>query len=619
MLKRIIDNIPLAVWYRDANNTIAYCNEVYAGALEHSKREIIDLSLELIPKDRPLGPYHLSVMAQDGYKMIKERDHAVLSGSRRLLEFGAIPFKNGETVNYAMDLSEVEGLQNILEQLTKSHHEILHNLSTGVSVFGEDTRLLFYNHAYVKIFDFDEEWLATKPTLLEVLDDLRQRRKIPEYSNFQQMKKNRLKLFKTLLQPMYETTHQPSGQVLRMVIAPYLQGGLVYIFEDVSDRIALERQYNTLSAVQRETIDHLYEGIIVIGSDLRLRILNKAAINLLMIKEPEWFLGKNLNEIFFIPESIFSEPRQEFFNQLMVLFEKRHPFQGTLTLKTHIIAQYSYLPLPDGAHLLSMVDITNAKRLETSLKERNNLLSEINLLKSHFIHHVVNELKAPLKSMQYLAEDLEQDDFSHDYSDKQRLYGQEINDMSQHLITMLDEMVTLSQIEAPHTDYTILEDITLDMFLRNMLGLIAWHAEEKSISVKLNNLCRVLTFKGDERRLKQIFFNILQNGVKGARQNSDLHVNVVHEQTGTNHFLVFCVEILPSVTADHSQQDLFDRQIRPQLVDRSEDFGLSLASKFLEMQKGSLTIKQTPSLITLLAKLPIEQYTSFSDGSSKVA
>src|SRR6202012_4205874 len=82
--------------------------------------------------------------------------------------------------------------------------------------------------------------------------------------------------FTSLLAPQEELLHLPDGHTLRLVVSPHPHGGLIYAYEDVSDRLALERSYNTLIAVQRETLDHLYEGIAVYGSDGRLKLSNPA-------------------------------------------------------------------------------------------------------------------------------------------------------------------------------------------------------------------------------------------------------------------------------------------------------------------------------------------------------
>src|SRR5690606_12094179 len=71
-----------------------------------------------------------------------------------------------------------------------------------------------------------------------------------------------------------EILHIPDGKIIRLLVIPHALGGLIFSFEDVTDKLALERSYNTLIAVQRETLNNLHEGVAVFGEDGRLRLCN---------------------------------------------------------------------------------------------------------------------------------------------------------------------------------------------------------------------------------------------------------------------------------------------------------------------------------------------------------
>jgi len=70
----------------------------------------------------------------------------------------------------------------------------------------------------------------------------------------------------SLIEPESELLHLPDGRTLSMSVSPHPLGGLIFVYEDVTDRLALERSYNTLIEVQRETLDNLFEAIAVFGS-----------------------------------------------------------------------------------------------------------------------------------------------------------------------------------------------------------------------------------------------------------------------------------------------------------------------------------------------------------------
>jgi PAS domain-containing protein len=118
--------------------------------------------------------------------------------------------------------------------------------------------------------------LNGKPTFGEILEDLRTRRRAPEQADFQRYKKERLALFTSLLEPQEDLMHLPDGTTLRILAIPHPFGGIMFVHEDVTDKLALESSYNTLIAVQRETLDNLAEGIGVFAPDGKLRLFNPA-------------------------------------------------------------------------------------------------------------------------------------------------------------------------------------------------------------------------------------------------------------------------------------------------------------------------------------------------------
>ena len=83
-------------------------------------------------------------------------------------------------------------------------------------------------------------------------------------------------MFTTLIEPYDEMLYLPDNTALRMLVVPHSMGGLMMTFEDVSSRLQLESSYNTLIAVQKETLDNLGEAVAVFGGDGRIKLWNPA-------------------------------------------------------------------------------------------------------------------------------------------------------------------------------------------------------------------------------------------------------------------------------------------------------------------------------------------------------
>src|SRR3546814_10809730 len=118
---------------------------------------------------------------------------------------------------------------------------------------------MFFITAYANLWELDEDFLQGHPHLGDVLEALRDRRRFPEYPNFPAYKREVLQKYATLIAQEEELVHLPDGSTLRMVVTPHPFGGILLSYEDVTDRLALERSYNTLTEVQRETIDNRSE------------------------------------------------------------------------------------------------------------------------------------------------------------------------------------------------------------------------------------------------------------------------------------------------------------------------------------------------------------------------
>ena len=173
-----------------------------------------------------------------------------------------------------IDATEVETLHGALSRLADAHRRTLDQLSTGVAMFGADHRLSFYNAAYRALWDLDTVFLDQGPTDSAVIEVLRAARKLPEEQDFRQWKAQLHEAYRAL-EATEHTWHLPGGRTLRVVTTPNPDGGVTYLFHDVTERLDLERRFEEMIRVQGETLDNLAEGVAVFGSDGRVRLAQR--------------------------------------------------------------------------------------------------------------------------------------------------------------------------------------------------------------------------------------------------------------------------------------------------------------------------------------------------------
>jgi signal transduction histidine kinase len=607
MLQAMIDVVPVALWYRNAENQVIFCNKAYAGAVESEPAQVAKDHKELIEKSRSTSPHHLALKVRNTGQSSSQRGHIVIDGFRRLIEMTEVAHEEGATVGYALDLTDGEEMAADLAKHIQAHQEVLHQLSTPIAVFGADTRLEFFNNAYTKLFGYEEAWLHTKPTFADVLQDMRERRKLPEYPDFQAFKRGRLQLFKTLLQPIQELIHQPDDQILRLLIAPHPLGGLLYMYDDVTDKLALERRYNTLIAVQKETLDHLYEGIVVLGSDSRLRLSNPAAARIWQVNAQDITAGRHATEILALIRPSFSKEEEwhEFQTRLLTIINHRVPKTGRFSRADKTMIQYAYVPLPDGSHLLSFIDVSDRWRFEQALQERNQALEQADRIKSDFLSHVSYELRAPLNTVIGFSEILINQYFGN-LNERQLDYCRGIVDSAQRLLALINDILDLASIEAGQMTLTQ-QPVNLDTFLSSVVGLVYNRSHDQGLEISHKNESEIQTFVGDERRLKQAVFNLLSNAIKYTPSGGRIELKAFTKDQGDlNGGKELCLSVHDTGVgiSDEDRARIFKLFERGPNYPKSKNIGaglgLSLVKSLIELHGGDINIDSTQGVGTTI-------------------
>jgi signal transduction histidine kinase len=612
-LKTLVNNAPLALWYRDQSSRIRYCNTKYAQTLETSIPRILAENVELIELSQPHSTYELSKEAALADHEKTMTVHKVIDGERRLLKVGEIPIQNlGITVGYALDITLFEVLENELQKNTEAHHEVLHNISVPIAVYGDKTELIFFNQAFLRLFDLEENWLHTKPTYGEVLENLRERRKLPEYSNFLDYKHKNLAYFKNLMQPTYELLHLPEGQILRSVVTPHPLGGLIFLYDDMTDKLSLERGYITLIEVQKETLDHLYEGIVVFGSDNRLKLSNPAMGKIWNLNKDQRRLGSHISEILKSVAPLFIDAqesriwRREMINQVT----GRHPKHGQFRLKGERMIEYSYVPLPDGSNLLTFVDVSDRWRFEESLKDRALTLERRDRLKSDFVSHLSYELKSPLSTINGFIKIMLKQYFGN-LNNHQYDYCQNIADASNRLTKLIDNMLELASIEAGKLSLNY-QTVEIEHFLKSTTEFVGDQARSQDIRVSVENLLDHPSIEIDNQRLKQALLNLLGNAIKFTPIGGQITLKAAKNLENPNYFKLIIQDTGIGIPVDEQQKIL--ESLDYKTSQSNTGLGLQLAKSLIELHGGHICIESAPRCGTsVVCTLPIKNSCSITD------
>ena len=145
----------------------------------------------------------LAASARSQNVMLEAKRFAVVAGQRRAITFTEIPLGDAGIIGTAMDVTDVAAAEARLQQHVDAHADTLDKLQTAVAIFGKDQKLTFYNRAFVKLWGFPEAWLDRHPSDGEILDRLREMRKLPEQRDYQAWKRQRLALYQARRRPRH--------------------------------------------------------------------------------------------------------------------------------------------------------------------------------------------------------------------------------------------------------------------------------------------------------------------------------------------------------------------------------------------------------------------------------
>jgi len=596
-LRVIADAITMPIWRRADSLDLLWCNEAYAAAVEAPREVALNgPGIELIGTLPGTDPRAIARRAKTENKVASARHHVVMQGERRLLEISESPAVGGGTVGWARDVTDLEESESALKRHISGHGEVLEALSTAIAIYGANTRLNFFNAEFCKLYALDELFLRTEPTISEVIDAMREKRRLPEQADWRSYKSRLQRLFTSVTEPVEELLHLPDGAALRQIITPHPFGGLLFITQDVTDKFALERSHSTLTAVQRATLDNLYEAVAVFGADGRLKLSNPGFATVWGL-DPEGLAAQpHVNDILgmigvhFAPGD-FEKYRREFITHV----SERARASQRLVRQDNKVLDCAFVPLPDGATLVTYLDISDSVQVERALRERTEALETADRLKSEFVANVSYELRTPLNTVIGFTEILVNQYFG-PLNERQLEYARGVLESSQQLLSLINDILDLATIEAGLIVLEI-ESVDVHGVLVSMLNLVQEAARKQRLELALDCPRSIGRLDADERRLKQVLFNLLSNALKftpaggkvslGARRTeksvtiwvSDTGIGIEREEQKT----VF---------------EKFRRGQSPLARQSGAGLGLSLVRYFVELHGGELKLESQPDVGT---------------------
>jgi hypothetical protein len=237
-------------------------------------------------------------------------------------------------------------------------------------------------------------------------------------------------------------------------------------------------------------------------------------------------------------------------------------------------------------------DVTELKRYEQTLQQKNVELEDASRMKSEFLANMSHELRTPLNAIIGFSEVLLERLFG-DVNEKQADYLQDIHSSGRHLLNLINDILDLSKIEAGRME---LEPSTFDLpsAIANAMALIRERAQRHGIALEMDVDAELGDVVADERKLKQILLNLLSNAVKFTPDGGRIDVRARQDES----FVRIAVADTGVGIAQEDQEAVFEefRQVGSNYTSKQEGTGLGLAltRRFVELHGGTIGVESEP-------------------------
>jgi signal transduction histidine kinase len=372
-------------------------------------------------------------------------------------------------------------------------------------------------------------------------------------------------------------------QVLSTIVGHAVQlsgadGGAIYEYDEATQEFQLRGSHQ----IEKELVEALHSSPIQLGSGaVGQAATTRAPVEVSDILDERQYVSTRFRPLL----------RQLGYRSLLAVpLLREDRIMGGLSIYRRMTGSFSteVVNLLQTFATQSVLAIQNA-RLFREIEDKSRQIEAANRHKSEFLANMSHELRTPLNAVIGFSEVLQEKLFG-ELNEKQDEYVDDILTSGRHLLSLINEILDLSKVEAGRME---LEVATFDLPLAidNARTFVRERATRHGITLDVDVDERLGDYVGDERKIKQILLNLLSNAVKFTPEGGRIGINA-RQANGA-------IEISVSDTgigiAPADQPKIFEefRQVGGDYAHKSEGtgLGLTLAKKFVELHGGKIWVE----------------------------
>ncbi|MFC0399832.1 PAS domain S-box protein [Paraburkholderia rhizosphaerae] len=399
--------------------------------------------------------------------------------------------------------------------------------------------------------------------------------------------------------PVFEWTHVTPDGVLfpcevRLVRLPdptrrLVRGSVIGIGERKRAEAALREN----EARMRGILDASMDCIISIDSDGRIVEFNPASERTFGLCRAD-ALGRHIAELIIPPAT-----RDAHGGELACYLENgggtvvgtRIEVQAMRADGSEFPAEISVTPVQGepGRVTATVRDITGRKRAQAELRQAKEAAEAANRAKSEFLASMSHELRTPLNAMLGYAQLLRREA---DLSERQCKSLNVIRQSGEHLLGLIDEILDMAKIEAGTLD-VIADCFDLPTMLVSIASIMRSRSQAKGLAFTCAQWSDIPpVVRADERRLRQVLMNLLDNAIKYTQRGGIVLKTGMHD--GRVCFVVEDTGV--GIEPEHLSEifDVFHQVRGPLTVGEGTGLGLAISKRLVRLMGGDLKVESIP-------------------------
>ena len=461
------------------------------------------------------------------------------SGTLRYLKISGQPIadQSGRFIGYrgtGTDITKEVEATNEMHRVERLLYNAIEVMEDGFVLFDADDRLVICNQRYKDIYYEIAETLVPGVTFTEIIDAAAEaRQSFDSLENIATWVVDRMEQHANPAGPIDQELMR--GRWVRVIEQKTAEGGIVGLRIDVTKEKQEHEELRKLS----HALEQSPSMVFITDAKGNIEYVNSMFTKISGYTADE-VIGKNprILKSGATPATVYAE--------LWQTIESGDEWRGELQDRRKdgltFWAYATISPVKDESgeitHFVSMhEDISERKKVELLESQARQQAEMANRAKSELLANMSHELRTPLNAIIGFSHMFRDQLFGPLGHEKYDEYAIDISNSGQHLLTLINDILDVSAIESGKLELSK-EYIDVSTVIEASVRMVSNRAKDGDITLRSDINDRIPKLYGDDRRIKQILINLLNNAVKFTEPGGDVSVEATFAATGDIIFKV---------------------------------------------------------------------------------